>query len=108
MVIDFEPTWLAGFAEAEAGARGQADRLRSLAANREADGLDGVDAVADAADTLGLVADVRGAVEEALNAVPELAVVSVRVEDVHGGMPLWRRSEEGALLQLPMEALGEL
>jgi hypothetical protein len=108
MELDFDSSWLAGFAEAEAAARGQSDRLRSLVSNREADGLDGLEAVIDAADSLGLVAEARAVVEDALDSVSDLPNQPVHVEDVHGGMPLWRRSDEGALLQLPMEPLTEL
>lgn len=108
MNLQFDPSWLAGFVEAEAQARGQGDRLRALAANRESDGLDSVEATVDAADSLGLVEEVRSLLAEQLDAVPELEAVPLRVDDLHGGMPTWRRTDEGALLQLPMDNLAEL
>jgi hypothetical protein len=108
MRLQLEPVFLNDVLRAEAAARGSAGRLQSMAAAREQDGLDEADALADAAESIGLTEDIRQAFGEALDPLLEHEIESVEVSDVHGGMPTFRRLESSVRLQLAPAALGEM
>jgi hypothetical protein len=108
MDVRFDSLFLADLLRAEASARGVAGRLVQLAAAREQDGLDEDEALHDAAESLGLVSDVRDALTSAIEPLAEYEVASVLLGSAHGTMPTLRRTDHQAWLSVEPGALGEL
>jgi hypothetical protein len=94
MELLFEETFLTDLLTAHAEATGHAAQLRALAALREEDGLDGATAIADAAESLGQLEEIRELLLAALSPLAEWEIERIRLTDVYGGMPTFRR--EGA------------
>ena len=104
----FEPAFLADLVALEAEARGSQARMRELAELREADGLTATEAVADAAESIGLASVIREHLVGPFASMEEPEIESLYFHDAHGGMPEWRRDGTAAEIALPSAPLGEL
>jgi hypothetical protein len=108
MELDFDDAFLCEVVSAEAEARGLRGDLIALSANKEADGLDTIGALLDAADVLGLVAAVRTRLDEVVSPLAELEVIRVGLGDAHGGMPSCSRIDGLARLTVQPAPLDEM
>lgn len=93
MRLEIQPDFRLQLLRAEAEARGLLGRLGSVAAAREADGLDAAEAEAEAADSLGLADEVDEALQAAAEPLETLGVERLILDDAHAGMPTLRRDE---------------
>jgi hypothetical protein len=107
MRLSFDPVFLSDLLRAEAAARGVGAKLQSLVARREDDGLTEVEAVADAAESLGLL-EIEDALVEALESLSELELEVVELTNNFGEQPSLRRREVEFRLALAPTALGEM
>jgi hypothetical protein len=108
MDLQFEATFLSDLLTADAEATGHAPRLRSLASLREADGLEATEAIADAAESLGLLETIREQLLAVLSPLTEWEVERVRLVDVYGGMPTFRREGSRAEVSVAVAPVGEV
>lgn len=108
MRLTFDPEFLSDTLRAEAAARGMGGKLQTLAAMREEDGLTEPEAVADAAESMGLMSEVEGNLSDALAFLAELECESVTIANSYGEMPSLRREAGEFRLALPPGAVGEL
>ena len=108
MKLDFEDAFLREVVTAEAAARGSSSRLASLVALRESDGLDADEALVDAAESMGLLGELRDQFDDLLEPLVAHDVEHVTLSDVHGGMPTCTRSDRHAEIALLSGDMREL
>ncbi len=91
MKVEVATPFLLDSLRLEADSRGDARRLVELTALREEDGMDGVEAELEAAETLGLTSRLIERLSGVALALEAFELPLLTVDGSHGGMPTLRR-----------------